>query len=670
MKKLIALFSVMVVAMAFVGCDNSSTPDTPAPNTQKPTISVSPGEITEDSFTFTLTSDTAGTYAYYVDNKSDKVPVPDMMKWFEQNSGVVDSEVTITVEGLEDGRDYTLYTIVRANESNILSDVKKLEFTTLNIDNVIEVNEVNYNSVTFTINLDTRYVFIPVSDYELDYYNVDAATYLEKFNCVGNGVNTYTWINGSSYEGYKMNILPDLDYTIAVAECDSNKNIIGDVYTAKFRTPAKPQAEVNVEIGLSEITSTSVKITTTPDAEVAKYYVYVRDKAWFDTTIEAVGTSTLIDLLKSSAAGAWFVTSKDAYTDVWGGLTPSTVYNVAVVAVDGSDQSALLIKEFTTTEPTGSAPTLDVTLEPDATLGHETLTLTIKSVGAASIKYAFNTTADVDAERVSYDDSYIANNRGAALDGEQMAEAAAEGCVITLENLWPGAEYTVLVSARSAESLETLKVVSVNTNKYPEVARVESDLFETLVGEWTVSYSFIDYLQMEREIVDATVTIAAGVDDHSAVEYRAMNRLVILDWPFQHDYVENPFTTITPADLIAYDSYWADNPNLAYRDYGPKIFLQIDEGDVVTVPSAKNLYFYNEQPVGGYYLNFYGCDYENKKSAPASFPVTISDDGNTITIGACQSGAEFDYGLYRPSVFRNDSELRNVATSDIVLKRK
>ena len=91
---------------------------------------------------------------------------------------------------------------------------------------------------------------------------------------------------------------------------------------------------------------------------------------------------------------------------------------------------------------------------------------------------------------------------------------------------------------------------------------------------------------------------------------------------------------------------------------------------MVTVPSAKNLYFYNEQPVGGYYLNFYGCDYENKKSAPASFPVTISDDGNTITIGACQSGAEFDYGLYRPSVFRNDSELRNVATSDIVLKRK
>ena len=70
----------------------------------------------------------------------------------------------------------------------------------------------------------------------------------------------------------------------------------------------------------------------------------------------------------------------------------------------------------------------------------------------------------------------------------------------------------------------------------------------------------------------------------------------------------------------------------------------------------------------GYILYFYGADYNNKKSAPATFPVTLSADGNTLSIGACHSGAEFDYGVYRPSVFR-DQEMWAVAISDIVLKR-
>ena len=66
----------------------------------------------------------------------------------------------------------------------------------------------------------------------------------------------------------------------------------------------------------------------------------------------------------------------------------------------------------------------------------------------------------------------------------------------------------------------------------------------------------------------------------------------------------------------------------------------------------------------------YGCDYDNQWTAPATFPVTLSDDGNTLTIGAYKAGEEFGYGNYRPSVFLNDYQLKACATSNIVLTRK
>ena len=164
--------------------------------------------------------------------------------------------------------------------------------------------------------------------------------------------------------------------------------------------------------------------------------------------------------------------------------------------------------------------------------------------------------------------------------------------------------------------------------------------------------------------------IAAGADDKSAKEYRDYNRMVILGWPFdvtsQGELKEIPY--YSPADLLDSSSYWRNYESLAYRDYGPKIFLEIGEGDTINIPSEKNHYLYNWGS-DGYVLYFFGADYNSKKSAPATFPVTLSEDGNTLTIGAHHSGAEFDYGVYRPSVFRNMAEMWSVATSDVVLKR-
>ena len=203
--------------------------------------------------------------------------------------------------------------------------------------------------------------------------------------------------------------------------------------------------------------------------------------------------------------------------------------------------------------------------------------------------------------------------------------------------------------------------VTVRMDDWPSEARVESELFDVLPGTWTISYSYLDYNDMPQEIKDVEVKIEAGVDDKTCKEYRARNMLVLTGYPFQGG---EPLY-YSPADLMRESSWYSAAPELAYRDYGAKIFFHIGEGDEVTVPSSKSVYLYNW---GDWPLLFVGMDYDKYQLAPASFPVEVSSDRRTLTIKQYVSGAEFEYGVYRPSVVMDGVKL-NVAVSDIVLRK-
>ena len=289
---------------------------------------------------------------------------------------------------------------------------------------------------------------------------------------------------------------------------------------------------------------------------------------------------------------------------------------------------------------------------------------------AASAKVVFRATADVHTKRVEgYDDEYIVNNFGTEIGQVDIDAINNTGLSIKMEDLWPEVEYTVMVSIKNAEHTETFKATTHTTPKQAAAPRVESSLFTSLLGEWEMTYTLIQENGITATVSDV-VTIAQGVDAKTEADYRDQNRLVILGFPFNVSAqgVYSALPVYSPADLLeALPNYYAKGHNLIYRDYGPKFFLEIAEGDVLTVPSSKGEYLYNWDELG--YLNFYGCDYENEFTAPATFPVTISDGGDTLTIGAYQAGEEFGYGLYRPSVFLNDVQLKACATTDIVLKR-
>lgn len=671
MRKLLSFFTFMLGVALFVGC----SPDTPTPPKDpndhvKPEIELVEVEVTAETFTFEIQANKPCEYGYYYMSDLEGGSAPAMPEWFNANSGNVEDTTYITISELNPNTSYKLYVAARSLDDGEYSTVKTLAFTTLDDGKfkAIEVTEIGTDYFVFNINFEGNYLFLAFEKAYLSIFGT-AENYLTQKSIREYGPKSIRWENGGTYGNEYMSVKPNMPYIIAAVNCntdgsfyDNEGNLLYEVYTYEVTTKALDESNAKVEITLGNITSTSVDIKAVPDELVSTYYLYVIDTATFTDRLEIYGEGAFMAVMKSSYA--WSAVSSIERT--WGGLTPSTNYTLLKLIVDRAGAEAFSWQEFTTTEAVGAPAELSAELMAASKEPHKTLDLKIQTNGV-SAKYAFNTTADVDLVRDSnYTDSQIAQSRGADLTEEQMAQANGAGVNITLENLWPETEYTAIIRVLNEEKTETVKTVTFTTPAKAVPTRVESELFTSLIGEWKVTYNYMDYYYENKRIDGVVVKIAAGVDDYTSELYRSHNRLVILDWPYQES---NDHTSFLPKHLMANHSYWSENPNLAYRDYGPKVFLEIANGDVVTMPTEKGTYFFNPSIINNFKLEFFGTDINLKQNAPCAFPVTVSEDGNTITIGQYVSGAEFDYGVYRPAIWNNNTELRNVATSDIVLKR-
>ena len=673
MRKLFTLCATIFGILSLVGCtDDTTTPQTPSGGDGvTPEITLSEVSTTPASITFEVTTNVTGTIGYAVAAEGYKAPNADT--WFTANSAEISGTQQITLSGLNDATNYTLYVILRAKDSGKLSAPKTLKFSTPDdgIANPITVLNTTYTTIKFSIDIQGSYVYQCIDEAYLNYNNLTIEEYIQMpgIGINGQGPMEIEWVDGQQFGAYTMHVREDSQYYV-VAAITSGQTITNQIYYRETRTPKRPQSSAGLTTELKDITATSVTVKTTPDSSVTSYYVYVRDKAWSDGIVAGYGESMLATLVKYPNAGAWNLTA--ANEAVWGDLLPDTEYICHVLVVDNKGAEALSLIPFSTGVATSSAPKVEASLTLGTSDSHEALYLNLYSEEAHSVRVAFNTLADVDELRSSNKtDSQIANDGmySLALSGEQVAAIKSTGLSLKQEDLFPGVEYVAIVSVKNAEQKETIKVVANTTVAKPVPARVESGLFTSLLGEWEVSYPLVQFNSVEVNITNAKVTIAAGADNETADYYRSHNRLVVQGWPFnvEADGTHAAMPYYSPADLKEASAYWRDFPALALRDFGPKIFLEIAEGDVITVPSSRSEYLYNWAADGTFY--FYGADLQNEFTAPASFPVTLSEDGNTLTIGVCNSGAEFGYGNYRPSVFRYGTEAWALATGDIVLKR-
>ena len=681
MRKLNSLWALLLSVLLVLGCkpdtppvdnpDNGGGNDDPTPTpTEKPEITLAQTELTYDAITFEVTTTVAGELGYAVVAEGYEAPKIDEL--YSLNSAEVKDKLNITISDLNDNTNYTLYAVLRTGSQQ--STPKTLKFTTPDDGKVnpIIIHSATYDTISFSINISDSYVFQCIDKAYLEYNNLTPEEYISTLGIgpTAKGALDVEWVDGGKYGAFDMHVREDSDYYVIAAIVDG-QTVVGDIYYETTRTPKRPVSTAGLTTELTDITSTSVKIKTTPDSNVVDYFILVKDKAWSDSIVAGYGESMLATLVTYPSAGSWQLTG--ANEAVWGGLNPNTEYICHIVVNDNKGANALSLVPFTTLEPSGAAPVIEADLTVAAEDGFKTLNLNVYCDSAVTVKYAFNTKADVESVRnqYNYSDSDIARIYGIELNAEQVAAICSTGLTLKQEDLYPGVEYEAVISIKNGENTETAVSVIGATPAKPVPARVESDLFTSLLGEWEVSYSLIQFNNKPVSINGVKVTIAqGGGDDESASYYRSHNRLVVQGWPFNvwGDGEYEPIPYYSPAYLKESSSYWRNNPMLALRDFGPKIFLEIAEGDVVTVPSSKSEYFYNWTDDGST-MYFFGADTTNGWTAPTTFPVTISADGNTITIGASEPVEQFGNGIYRPAVFRYGTEPWALATSDIVLKR-
>ena len=221
---------------------------------------------------------------------------------------------------------------------------------------------------------------------------------------------------------------------------------------------------------------------------------------------------------------------------------------------------------------------------------------------------------------------------------------------------------------------------------YP--TRVESELFDKLVGEWSASATMLQY-ETDQDTGEGTwktldtpytsdVTISAGVEypeelteevykvyENAGVERaetdalfkefkklareynsrtRGFNRLLCLGFDFASEEYKLD-TRITPWELFISEDFGFENVSDIFYDFGPKWNLEIDAEGKVWLP----IDIEKEFPLCTFY---FGMDYSmymlavgmnsylgaplydktGKLIVDSRFPVEVSEDGNTLTI--------------------------------------
>ena len=277
--------------------------------------------------------------------------------------------------------------------------------------------------------------------------------------------------------------------------------------------------------------------------------------------------------------------------------------------------------------------------------------MTIKCTPTADVDcyyYYFAETDKVNAMLAELEDknaymSYHAMNVSVKYTGEQT---------LSQKGLKPETSYTVLVMLIDKKGNRAqISAVEV-TEAVQQNVRVESELFESLLGEWTGIQTISDGYA-EPTLSEFTVNIVAEVEDYD-YNYRDNNQLVAL----VDGWCGIGYYSIT--DLVEYE---IEDPELKW---GPKWVFDIAEGDVVTMDGHAR-----HSVVG--WLFFGDCfmlcaDPANLGvEVDNDFNVTVSEDGNTLTISS-------PIANYYPSLVYNFDGFGWMAyyygASDIVLTRK
>lgn len=492
-------------------------------------------------------------------------------------------------------------------------------------------------------------------------------------------------------------------------------------FQKKVFTVKQPELlDGTVKVEVSEVGPVNAKVTFTPDDNVYQYAYSILDSESYNQMLSLCGGhEKYLQWAITSYFGAYTfgcsagkgpleITLKDLFFTVG----EQSKYRILVTAM--GDQMAtsqsFATYEFYTTEKVMGTPVVEVTaLEDESTPYSAAFNVKAPNKDLAYAYYAANYKKDwvlaVNGGSTYF--NLVAGNYPFTAD--EIAQINSdEGLTLRFPTVDGETTRLVVVGYNAEDTPNNLNyeditecpaVADCTTDYADPKPYVESTLFEDLVGDWTatakilVNNNEIDY--------SAKVNIASAIegypetltDDVYALYEKAgwtkdqtdgyfeefkylaeefsenrlefQNRLLCQGWIDYDSY--DRLDLRTPYDLFVAEDYSAVDVSSIFFDFGPKWYLEVEEGDKLSIPM--DTYFL--PPVSNWSIPYYLAAFSSETNyaitdgnseQAAKFTVTLSDDKNTLTINPM----EVDGVKYYPNLIGNDAQFGTILEAPVV----
>lgn len=152
-------------------------------------------------------------------------------------------------------------------------------------------------------------------------------------------------------------------------------------------------------------------------------------------------------------------------------------------------------------------------------------------------------------------------------------------------------------------------------------------------------------------------------------KYAGQNQLVGVNWPCGYYTKASAQNVYTPWDLFVSEYYSAYDSYELFYDFGPKVFFEVKDANTIVLKSDMNALPPLESFDGAYYMVGIGKNgTANQYLLACEFPVTISEDKNTLTVHP----VEFEGILYYPGTVQYNygyAYPQNVTPKELVYTR-
>lgn len=497
----------------------------------------------------------------------------------------------------------------------------------------------------------------------------------------------------------------------------------------RSEAPQKGNGEVKVDV--TTRTEHTLAFDFTPLGDVKEYLVSFLTEDEYTMVKQWVGEDGLQAAILTGIVPVMVQETEASSTSI-PDLEKNTKYHLFITGIcdeEGAVQTYTEM-EVSTIESTKPLPVIEIKAI-NAPEGSEAgapynVWFNVKAVNhdCVAMKYLVNSVAEwTSTLNGDTDIDYLFKYYGQPLDDETLRKINSDAGADMSFSSWENTESMLKVAAYNEDEAYSISEGKNRTPEEPDKARIESDLFNTLPSDYTATFkveetqpdwttaevekdtkmtvtgnpfndspanytafkndqnyaALLEYfVDLEKKNGSATPEVTGearlkeSFEDYKEMEakyiskYRGQNRMVITGFDVlgERSAYMSPWALF--CTLSGYNSYGVSD---LFYDYGPKMFIEVIGSNDAIVPTNTTFI----PPVVNWADAAYYLAGKNKDAslwAFADFPLNVSDNGNTVEIGAYESESD---GLFTPALCQimGVNAIYNVFSNDapIIMKR-